>query len=92
MAEPSAEEQPREVADRYRDRLLELDPIAATQVGDDRLPDPSDEGIARRATVLESAWPKPGGCAACTRKARRRSRSGATASPGGCKGGAACLS
>ena len=59
MAEPSAEEQAREVADRYWDRLLELDPIAATQVGDDRfddrLPDPSDEGIARRATVLESA-------------------------------------
>ena len=96
MVEPSTEERAREVADRYWDRLLELEPIAATQVGDDRfddrLPDPSDEGIARRATVLESAWPKPGGCAACTRKARRRSRSGATASPGGCKGGAACLS
>src|SRR2546429_8244961 len=59
MAEPSAESQAREVADRYWERLLELDPIAATQVGDDRfddrLPDPSDEGIARRATVLESA-------------------------------------
>jgi len=59
MAEPSAESQAREVADRYWDRLLELDPIAATQVGDDRfddrLPDPSDEGIARRASVLESA-------------------------------------
>ena len=59
MVEPSTEERAREVADRYWDRLLELEPIAATQVGDDRfddrLPDPSDEGIARRATVLEPA-------------------------------------
>jgi uncharacterized protein (DUF885 family) len=59
MAEPSAEEQARDLADRYWDRLLELEPIVATQVGDerfdDRLPDPSDEGIARRASVLESA-------------------------------------
>ena len=31
MAEPSAEEQARQVADRYWDHLLELDPIAATR-------------------------------------------------------------
>ncbi|MCW3036999.1 MAG: Prolyl oligopeptidase [Actinobacteria bacterium] len=59
MAEPGAEQRAREVADRYWDHLLELEPIVATQVGDerfdDRLPDPSDEGIARRASVLESA-------------------------------------
>src|ERR1700730_3435516 len=59
MAEPGAEQRAREVADRYWDQLLELEPIVATQVGDerfdDRLPDPSDEGIARRASVLESA-------------------------------------
>jgi uncharacterized protein (DUF885 family) len=59
MAERSTEEQARDVADRYWDRLLELEPIVATQVGDerfdDRLPDPSDEGIARRAAVLEAA-------------------------------------
>lgn len=59
MAERSAEEQARDVADRYWDLLLELEPIAGTQVGDDRfddrLPDPSDEGIARRASVLKAA-------------------------------------
>jgi uncharacterized protein (DUF885 family) len=59
MAEPTTDQRAREVADRYWERLLELDPITATQVGDerfdDRLPDPSDDGIARRASVLESA-------------------------------------
>jgi uncharacterized protein (DUF885 family) len=59
MAEPGTEQRAREVADRYWDQLLEVEPIVATQVGDerfdDRLPDPSDEGIARRASVLESA-------------------------------------
>ena len=59
MAQRSPEEQAREVADRYWDLLLQLEPLAGTQVGDDRfddrLPDLSDEGIARRAGVFESA-------------------------------------
>jgi uncharacterized protein (DUF885 family) len=59
MAERSAEQQAREVADRYWDQLLELEPILATQVGDerfdDRLPDASDEGIARKRAVFEAA-------------------------------------
>ncbi len=49
----------RELADRYWDQLLELEPLLATQVGDerfdDRLPDPSDEGVARRRAVHEAA-------------------------------------
>jgi len=49
----------RELADRYWDQLLELEPLLATQVGDerfdDRLPDPSEEGIARRREVHEAA-------------------------------------
>lgn len=40
------------LAARFWDQLLELEPLFATQVGDerfdDRLPDPSDEGVARR--------------------------------------------
>ena len=49
----------RDLADRYWDQLLELEPLLATQVGDerfdDRLPDPSEEGIARRREVHEAA-------------------------------------
>lgn len=45
----------RRLADRFWEQLLELDPILGTQIGDerfdDRLPDPSDEGVARRASV-----------------------------------------
>jgi uncharacterized protein (DUF885 family) len=43
----------RTLADRYWDRLLEEEPLFATQVGDerydDRLPDPSVDGLERRA-------------------------------------------
>jgi uncharacterized protein (DUF885 family) len=45
----------RTLVDTYWDRLLELEPLIATQVGDerfdDRLPDPTQEGLARRETV-----------------------------------------
>ena len=47
----------RQLADRFWEQLLELDPILGTQIGDerfdDRLPDPSDEGVARRASVYQ---------------------------------------
>ncbi|HXJ63495.1 MAG TPA: DUF885 family protein, partial [Actinomycetota bacterium] len=49
----------RSLADRYWNDLLELEPILATQVGDDRfddrLPDTSEDGIARAREVNESA-------------------------------------
>jgi uncharacterized protein (DUF885 family) len=49
----------RELADRYWDELLELEPILGTEVGDerfdDRLPDPTDEGLARRQHVQSAA-------------------------------------
>ncbi|HEX9374631.1 MAG TPA: DUF885 domain-containing protein [Actinomycetota bacterium] len=52
-------EQALELADRYWDALLELDPILATQVGDqrfdDRLPDTSEEGVARARAVHRAA-------------------------------------
>jgi uncharacterized protein (DUF885 family) len=45
----------RALADRYWDRLVELEPILGTEVGDERydhrLPDPSEAGRARRAEV-----------------------------------------
>ncbi|HZD79366.1 MAG TPA: DUF885 domain-containing protein [Actinomycetota bacterium] len=45
--------------DRYWEQLLELDPILGTMVGDerydDRLPDPSEEGRARSASVHRAA-------------------------------------
>jgi uncharacterized protein (DUF885 family) len=48
-----------ELAQRYWERLLELDPIFATQVGeerlDDRMPDPSDAGVAERAQAHRAA-------------------------------------
>jgi uncharacterized protein (DUF885 family) len=44
---------------RYWDELLELDPLLATQIGDDRyadrMPDTTDEGIARSEAVHRSA-------------------------------------
>jgi uncharacterized protein (DUF885 family) len=47
------------LADRFWDQVLELEPLVGTQVGDerfdDRLPDPSPEGRARRAEVLGGA-------------------------------------
>jgi uncharacterized protein (DUF885 family) len=49
----------RELADRYWDDLLQLEPLIGTEVGDerfdDRLPDPSEEGIARRESVQRDA-------------------------------------
>jgi len=61
MVEPSTEERAREVADRYWDRLLELEPIAATQVGDDCFDDRLPAGLARSTAEVEVdryiSWP-----------------------------------
>jgi uncharacterized protein (DUF885 family) len=52
-------ERPRALADRYWDGLLEHEPLFGTQVGDerydDRLPDPSEEGLDRRAGFQREA-------------------------------------
>ena len=49
----------RTLADRYWDEILETNPLLATQVGDerfdDRLPDPSPDGIERRRSVHAAA-------------------------------------
>src|SRR5207244_4701913 len=49
----------RELADRYWEDLLALEPLLATEVGDERfddvLPDPSEEGRAKRETVQRAA-------------------------------------
>ena len=49
----------RELADRYWEDLLGLDPIIGTMVGDERfddqLPDPSEEGLERRAEMQRGA-------------------------------------
>jgi uncharacterized protein (DUF885 family) len=49
----------RELADRYWESLLELDPLIGTEIGDDRyddrLPDPSEEGLVRRQVVHSEA-------------------------------------
>jgi uncharacterized protein (DUF885 family) len=49
----------RTLADRYWDEILEINPLLATQVGDerfdDRLPDPSPNGIERRRSVHAAA-------------------------------------
>jgi len=49
----------RELADRYWEDLLALEPILATEVGDERfderLPDPSEEGRARREAIQRAA-------------------------------------
>jgi len=51
--------QARELVERYWEDLLELEPLLATEVGDerfdDRLPDPSEEGRARREMVQRGA-------------------------------------
>jgi uncharacterized protein (DUF885 family) len=59
---PEAEERARaarDLADRYWDQVLELEPILATIVGDDRfdhlLPDPSEEGRTRRHDIQSAA-------------------------------------
>ena len=49
----------RALADRFWDRLLELDPLFGTTVGDerfdDRLPDPSEEGLAEQARMYRES-------------------------------------
>ena len=49
----------RALADRYWEELLGLEPLIGTMIGDerfdDRLPDPSEEGLAHRADVHRSA-------------------------------------
>jgi uncharacterized protein (DUF885 family) len=56
---PSDEAGARALADRYWDEFLALEPIVATQIGDERfddcLRDPSAEGLARREAVHRSA-------------------------------------
>jgi uncharacterized protein (DUF885 family) len=59
---PEAEERnraARRLADRYWDEVLSLEPVLATIVGDHRfddlLPDPSEEGRARRHTIESNA-------------------------------------
>jgi uncharacterized protein (DUF885 family) len=59
-AVPNQNEQAaRELAERFWDQLLEIYPIIGTFIGDerydDRLTDPSEEGLARRKTVFEGA-------------------------------------
>jgi uncharacterized protein (DUF885 family) len=55
----SEQDRARALADRYWDGLLEAEPLFATQVGDerfdDRLPDPSEAGLARRAEFQRGA-------------------------------------
>jgi len=49
----------RDLADRFWDRLLELEPLLGTSVGDerfdDRLPDPSEDGLAERARMYHES-------------------------------------
>ncbi|HWD09379.1 MAG TPA: DUF885 domain-containing protein [Actinomycetota bacterium] len=56
---PNADQQARAFADRFWDQLLELEPVLGTRVGDDRfddrLPDASEAGLARRQQVLAGA-------------------------------------
>jgi len=53
------EDAARDLAGRYWEGLLEIDPLIGTYMGDnrydDRLPDPSDDGIARRKAFSEGA-------------------------------------
>src|SRR3970040_1951030 len=55
----------RALVDAYWEGLLENDPLLGTLVGDerfdDRLPDPSEEGRARRETLHRRAPPNLGG-------------------------------
>src|SRR5436853_1449971 len=54
-----AAEEARRLVDRYWDAILEFEPILGTEVGDerfdDRLPDVSDEGRARRESFQREA-------------------------------------
>jgi uncharacterized protein (DUF885 family) len=59
MHNPSRTQHPSAFLERYWTELLRLDPLLATSVGDDRfddrLPDPSDDGLAQRRSVHEAA-------------------------------------
>jgi uncharacterized protein (DUF885 family) len=54
----------RDLAEAYWDRYLELDPLLATTIGDerfdDRLPDPSENGLARRKELNDWALAEAG--------------------------------
>jgi uncharacterized protein (DUF885 family) len=54
-----ADAEARALADRFWDAMLELEPLLGTSVGDDRfddrLSDPSEEGLAARAAVYRTA-------------------------------------
>jgi uncharacterized protein (DUF885 family) len=54
----------RDLADRFWDQLLELEPMLGTSVGDerfdDRLPDPSEDGLAERARMYRESLEKAG--------------------------------
>jgi uncharacterized protein (DUF885 family) len=62
VSEPN--EQARALAERFWDQLLETYPIIGTVVGDerfdDRLPDPSDEGLSRREALFRGALEEAG--------------------------------
>src|SRR5262249_23062510 len=51
--EPTPDESARDLANRFWERILEEEPLIGTSVGDerydDRLPDPSEEGLAARS-------------------------------------------
>jgi uncharacterized protein (DUF885 family) len=55
----SADASARQLADRFWDGMLELEPLLGTSVGDerydDRLPDPGEEGLAARAALYGDA-------------------------------------
>jgi uncharacterized protein (DUF885 family) len=48
-----------DLADRFWDRLLEFEPMVGTEVGDerfdDRLPDPSEEGLSKQRSAYQGA-------------------------------------
>jgi uncharacterized protein (DUF885 family) len=54
-----------DLADRFWDRVLEFEPLVGTEVGDerfdDRLPDPSEDGLATQRSVYSEALREAGG-------------------------------
>src|SRR5262245_31158482 len=56
---PATDASARELADRFWDTPLELEPLMGTSVGDerfdDRLADPSEDGLAERARLYGDA-------------------------------------
>ena len=59
-----ADQAARDLADRFWDRLLELEPMLGTSVGDerydDRLSDPSEDGLAERARMYRESLQEAG--------------------------------